>query len=82
MDGYTVDDLVNHPDDILAAADEAVVEITKGEAHKYVVMSREQFDRLRGNTRRAYHISELPDEFIDEMIRQMTAYVEDPSNPP
>jgi hypothetical protein len=81
MDGFTTEDLANRTADVLAVADEVAVEVTHSDEHRYVVMSREQYDRLRSATRRSYRLEEIPDELLSEIVTQLAEYCEDPTKP-
>jgi prevent-host-death family protein len=68
---FSSTELANRTGDVLAAAAQEPVAIARHGKPRFVMLSTEQYERLRGqgDTRRAFHVSELTDAEADELIR-------------
>jgi len=64
MREFTSTDLANKTGDVLDAAAREFVDITRHGKSRFVIMSRERFDRMRsaGDPRRAHRIDDMPEE--------------------
>ncbi len=75
MRQFTTGDLNKQVGDVTDAASREPVVLTKHRKPRFVLMSYEHFERMRsgGDTRRAYHVSEMPEDhralFLDEIDR-------------
>ncbi len=70
MKQFSSTELANATGDVLAAAAQAPVLIARHGKPRFVVLSAEAFDRLRGqaDTRRAFHVADLADTEADTLI--------------
>jgi len=76
MKQFTTGDLNKQIGDITDAASREPVMLTRHKKPRFVLMSYEHYERMRtgGDPRRAYHISEMPDEhaaLFDEAIDRL-----------
>lgn len=72
MKQFSSTDLANRTGDVLAAAAEAPVTIARHGKPRFVVLSSEQYERLRrGDTRRAFHVSDLTDAEAEKLIADL-----------
>lgn len=73
MKQFSSTELANRTGDVLAAAAEAPVTIARHGKPRFVVLSTEQYDRLRhrGETRRSFHVSELTDAEAEKLIGEL-----------
>lgn len=75
MRQFTTGDLNKQVGDVTDAAAREPVVLTKHRKPRFVLMSYEHYERMRtaGDPRRAYHVSEMPDEhrelFLSEIDR-------------
>jgi prevent-host-death family protein len=70
MKQFSSTELANATGDVLAAAAQAPVVIARHGKPRFVVLSTEQYERLRSQneTRRAFHVSDLTDAEADTLI--------------
>lgn len=76
MRQFTTGDLNKQVGDVTDAASREPVVLTRHNKPRFVLMSYELYERMRtgGDPRRAYHISEMPDEhaeLFDEAIERL-----------
>ncbi len=73
MKDYSATELANNTGDVLQAAAQDVVEITRHGKPRFVIMSHERFERLktRGDTRRAIRNEDLSDTETAELIKAL-----------
>lgn len=66
MKQFTTGDLNKQVGDVTDAASREPVVLTRHNKPRFVLMSYEHYERMRtgGDPRRAYHISEMPDEHV------------------
>ncbi len=64
MRGYSATDLANRTGDVLSAAAQEAVEITRHGKPRFVLMSHERFERLvrAGDSRRAMQVEDMSPE--------------------
>lgn len=76
MTSFTLTDLGNKSGEVVEAAYQGPVEITKRGKRKFVLLTAEQFDRLSGrSTQRAYHVEDLKGAERDEILAGLDAVV-------
>jgi antitoxin Phd len=70
MKQFSATELANATGDVLAAAAQAPVLIARHGKPRFVVLSAEEYERLRshGDTRRAFHVSDLTDAEAEKLI--------------
>jgi antitoxin Phd len=70
---FSSTELANRTGDVLAAAAEAPVVIARHGKPRFVMLSAEQYERLRrrGDSRRAFHVSDLTDADAEQLIRDL-----------
>ena len=73
MKQFSSTELANRTGDVLAAAAEAPVTIARHGKARFVMLSTEQYERLRrgGDTRRAFHVSDLTDAEAERLIAEL-----------
>lgn len=73
MKQFSSTELANRTGDVLAAAAEAPVTISRHGKPRFVMLSTEQYERLRhrGETRRSFHVSELTDIEAEKLIGEL-----------
>jgi prevent-host-death family protein len=73
MKQFSSTELANATGDVLAAAAQAPVLIARHGKPRFVMLSAEQYERLvtPGDTRRAFHVSNLTDAEADKLIAQL-----------
>lgn len=73
MKQFSSTELANQTGDVLAAAAQAPVMIARHGKPRFVVLSAEAYERLRsqGETRRAFHVSDLTDAEADTLIADL-----------
>jgi prevent-host-death family protein len=72
MKQFSSTDLANRTGDVLAAAAEAPVAIARHGKPRFVMLSTERYERLRGGeTRRAFHVSDLTDAEAEKLISDL-----------
>lgn len=73
MKQFSSTELANRTGDVLAAAAEAPVTIARHRKPRFVMLSTEQYDRLRhrGETRRSFHVSELTEAEAEKLIGEL-----------
>lgn len=73
MKQFSSTELANRTGDVLAAAAEAPVTIARHGKPRFVMLSTEQYDRLRhrGETRRSFNVSELTDAEAEKLIGEL-----------
>lgn len=72
MKQFSSTELANRTGDVLAAAAEAPVTIARHGKPRFVVLSTEQYERLRAaDTRRAFHVSDLTDAEARKLIADL-----------
>lgn len=73
MKQFSSTELANQTGDVLAAAAQAPVSIARHGKPRFVVLSAEAYERLRsqGETRRAFHVSDLTDAEADTLIADL-----------
>jgi prevent-host-death family protein len=72
MKQFSSTDLANRTGDVLAAAAEAPVAIARHGKPRFVMLSTERYERLRGReTRRAFHVSDLTDAEAEKLISDL-----------
>jgi prevent-host-death family protein len=73
MKQFSSTELANATGDVLAAAAQAPVLIARHGKPRFVMLSAEQYERLvtQGDTRRAFHVSNLTDAEADKLITQL-----------
>ena len=78
MKQFSSTELANRTGDVLAAAAEAPVTIARHGKPRFVMLSTEQYDRLRhrGETRRSLHVSELTDAEAEKLIAELRDSIE------
>ncbi len=79
MREYSATELANNTGDVLAAAAGEDVEITRHGKPRFVIMSRERFERLlrRGDTRRAVRVDDMDVEERDALIAALDRDLDD-----
>ena len=79
MKQFSSTELANRTGDVLAAAAEAPVVIARHGKPRFVMLSAEQYERLRRReeTRRAFHVSELTDAEAEQLIRDLQDSIDD-----
>ncbi|MCB1355797.1 MAG: type II toxin-antitoxin system prevent-host-death family antitoxin [Maritimibacter sp.] len=79
MREYSSTDLANNTGDVLAAAASEDVEITRHGKPRFVIMSRERFERLkaRGDTRTAIANEELSDAEAAALVAALERVIDD-----
>ena len=75
MRTFTLTDLKNQTGKVVDAAIRGPVSLTKHGAETLVLMSREDFDRVRAaaDYRTAHSLNELPTEFARDMVAALEA---------
>jgi antitoxin Phd len=75
---FSSTELANRTGDVLAAAAEAPISITRHGKPRFVMLSTEQYDRLsrRDETRRAFHVSNLTDAEAERLIADLQASID------
>jgi prevent-host-death family protein len=70
---FSSTELANRTGDVLAAAAEAPVMIARHGKPRFVMLSAEQYERLRRReeTRRTFHVSELTDAEAEQLVRDL-----------
>ncbi len=70
---FTASDLARNAGSLLEAAQRGPVEITKHGKPKYVVLAKDEYDRLRGaaDTRIPGRVSEMPAAEADSILAQL-----------
>lgn len=78
MRQFSSTELANKTGDVLAAAAQEPVSIARHGKARFVVLSAEQFDRLRkgGETRRAFHVDDLSDAEAQSLIAALEHSIE------
>jgi len=78
MKQFSSTELANRTGDVLAAAAEAPVTIARHGKPRFVMLSTEQYDRLRhrGETRRSLPVSELTDAGAEKLIGELRDSIE------
>ena len=78
MRKFSSTELANKTGDVLAAAAQAPVTIARHGKDRFVVLSAEQFERLRkgGGTRRAFHVDDLNDAEAESLISALEHSIE------
>jgi prevent-host-death family protein len=78
MKQFSSTELANRTGDVLAAAAEAPVAIARHGTPRFVVLSTDQYDRLRqrGDPRRAFHVSDLTDAEAERLIAELQESIE------
>ena len=73
MKQFSSTELANATGDVLAAAAQEPVLIARHGKPRFVMLSAEQYERLltQGETRRAFHVSDLTDAEADKLIAQL-----------
>lgn len=73
MRQFSSTDLANKTGDVLAAAAQGPVMIARHGKARFVVLSTEQFERLKGghDTRRAFHVSDLDEAQAETLIGEL-----------
>lgn len=73
MKQFSSTELANATGDVLAAAAQAPVLIARHGKPRFVVLSADEYDRLRrqGETRRAFHVSDLTDAEAEKLIADL-----------
>jgi prevent-host-death family protein len=72
MKQFSSTDLANRTGDVLAAAAEAPVAIARHGKPRFVMLSIERYERLRGReTRRGLHVSDLTDAEAEKLISDL-----------
>lgn len=79
MREYSATDLANKTGDVLSAAAQEEVEITRHGKPRFVLMSQERYERLvaRGDTRRAVRVAEMSDVERRELLTALDAGLAD-----
>jgi antitoxin Phd len=70
---FSLTDLSNRSGEVVEAAFRGPVEITRRGKRKFVLLTAEDYDRLVGaaDTRRAFHVDDLPDDIAALMLRAL-----------
>ena len=78
MKQFSATELANQTGDVLAAAAQAPVLIARHGKPRFVVLTAEQFERLRGqgDTRRAFHVADLTDAEAETLITALQDSIE------
>lgn len=73
MKQFSSTELANATGDVLAAAAQAPVLIARHGKPRFVMLSAEEYERLRsqGDTRRAFHVSDLTDAEADKLVAEL-----------
>jgi antitoxin Phd len=73
MKQFSSTELANRTGDVLAAAAEAPIAIARHGKPRFVMLSTEQYERLRSRdeTRRAFHVSDLTDAEAAKLIADL-----------
>jgi prevent-host-death family protein len=73
MKQFSSTELANRTGDVLAAAAEAPVAIARHGKPRFVMLSRERYERLcrRDETRLAFHVSDLTDAEAEKLIADL-----------
>lgn len=73
MKQFSSTELANRTGDVMAAAAEAPVTISRHGKPRFVMLSAEQYERLRngGDTRRAFHVADLTDAEAEKLISDL-----------
>lgn len=78
MASFTLTDLGNKSGEVVEAAFQGPVDITKRGKRKFVLMTAEQFDRLAGRSaQRAHRVEDLTGEERDEFLVGLDAVARD-----
>lgn len=78
MRQFSSTDLANKTGDVLAAAAQGPVTIARHGKARFVVLSTEQFERLKSglDTRQAVHVSDLDDAQAATLIEELEESIE------
>ena len=70
MREYSATELANNTGDVLSAAAQEAVEITRHGKPRFVLLSHERYERLitRGNPRRAVRVADMSDAERNDLI--------------
>ena len=73
MKDYSATELANNTGDVLQAAAQDVVEITRHGKPRFVIMSQERYERLLtlGETRESIRNEDMSDEDASELIKAL-----------
>ncbi len=79
MREYSSTELANNTGDVLAAAASEDVKITRHGKPRFVIMSRERFERLlaRGDTRQAIANEDMSDVEAEDLIAALERVIDD-----
>lgn len=79
MREYSATDLANKTGDVLSAAAQEEVEITRHGKPRFVLMSQERYERLvaRGDTRRAVRVADMSAAERQELLAALDAGLAD-----
>ncbi len=79
MREYTATDLANNTGDVLSAAAQETIEITRHGKPRFVIMSHERFERLvsRGDPRRAIRNEDMTDTEAEALIAALEDRADD-----
>lgn len=77
MKQFSSTELANRTGDVLAAAAEAPITIARHGKPRFVMLSTEQYERLRrADTRRAFNVSDLTDAEAEKLIADLQASID------
>ena len=65
MKTFSLTDLNRSPGAVVEAAHRGPVELTGRGKRKFVILSAEDYDRIVGQPRRAYHVGSMTDAEVD-----------------
>ena len=79
MREYSATELANNTGDVLSAAAQEAVEITRHGKPRFVLMSHERYDRLltRGDPRRAVRVADIDEQERSDLLAALDAELAD-----